>query len=183
MEARQEYVHVPRSTRRERRWGEARRLAGYPAGIEERAARSARVTARPQHFDTRQLLGLARRTQAGVAIGTRAAQHVSTLSRISLTASPSLELKEVATRSSAAPPAAAAPAQAAAPPAASDVGPPISRTGLLTIRVVAAKNLSLPPGVQLPSGIQRALEIGAEDEQRGGRNRDSMMRKQLWWLP
>ncbi|KAM0749889.1 Pkinase-domain-containing protein [Meredithblackwellia eburnea MCA 4105] len=85
-----------------------------------------------------------------------------------------------------APAAAPPPATTAAPPApASDTGPPISRSGLLTIRLVEAKNLSLPQGVTLPSGIQKALQeaAGGQGEENGKKNRDSVMRKQMWWLP
>ena len=60
----------------------------------------------------------------------------------------------------------------------SDSGPPISRSGLLTIRVIEAKALSLPAGVVLPQGIKEALEQGEQVSRR-----DSTQRKQLWWLP
>ncbi|KAL8280467.1 hypothetical protein RQP46_007115 [Phenoliferia psychrophenolica] len=75
---------------------------------------------------------------------------------------------------------------ATAPLPASDVGPPISRSGLLTIRLVEAKNLSLPQGTVLPSGIQAALANGQKEAAEGavqGKNRDSLQRKQMWWLP
>lgn len=92
---------------------------------------------------------------------------------------PSAELKEATgMRSStpAAPPAAPTPPPPTPP--SSDSGPPISRSGLLTIRVIEAKALSLPAGVVLPQGIKQALEQGEQISRR-----DSVQRKQLWWLP
>ncbi|ORY73875.1 kinase-like domain-containing protein [Leucosporidium creatinivorum] len=93
------------------------------------------------------------------------------------------KLKEATGRSSPSPAAAApptAPAPSSPAPPSSDTGPPIQRSGVLTIRVVEARNLALPPGTPLPAGIQSALE-----EQRGGaeNKRESQMRKQMWWLP
>lgn len=76
-----------------------------------------------------------------------------------------------------------------APPAlavGSDSGPLINRSGLLTIRVVEARSLSLPNGVVLPAGIQQALELGEQAAAGGGTkagNRESLQRKQMWWLP
>ncbi|KAG8904798.1 hypothetical protein FRB99_001188, partial [Tulasnella sp. 403] len=75
---------------------------------------------------------------------------------------------------------------------------PISRTGLLTIRVSSARGLSLPGGVAVPGAIQQAL--GTQQAQvassvtsqsvsqqqklaQKSRNRESLQRKQCWWLP
>ncbi|SCV73827.1 BQ2448_6257 [Microbotryum intermedium] len=77
------------------------------------------------------------------------------------------------TASSAAPPSVAAPSP-------STSGPPISRSGVLTIRVVEARHLSLPQGGQLPTSIQSAVD---EYKSSVSRNRDSAQRKQTWWLP
>ncbi|CBQ67894.1 probable Serine/threonine-protein kinase gad8 [Sporisorium reilianum SRZ2] len=75
---------------------------------------------------------------------------------------------------------------------ASSDGAPIPRSGLLTIRVIDARGLSLPSGMQTPPAVARALAhhnpnasslaqsfgAGAHRE-----NRQSMQRKQCWWLP
>ncbi|BGP18340.1 Serine/threonine-protein kinase [Rhodosporidiobolus nylandii] len=97
------------------------------------------------------------------------------------------KLKEAATgRSHATPaPAAASPAAEPAPtpaPPAADQGPPVPRTGVLTIRVVEARGLQLPQGVQLPAGIREAVEQQQiRGQQTGGR--ESLQRKMMWWLP
>lgn len=46
-----------------------------------------------------------------------------------------------------------------------------------------AKGLTLPEGVVLPSSIQQSLEQGAMQAQHAGKNRESVQRKQMWWLP
>ncbi|EPQ26284.1 uncharacterized protein PFL1_06219 [Pseudozyma flocculosa PF-1] len=71
-------------------------------------------------------------------------------------------------------------------PLASSTGAPIPRSGLLTIRVVDARGLSLPAGTQTPPAIARALAQNgpASGLASGNRdNRQSMQRKQCWWLP
>lgn len=59
-------------------------------------------------------------------------------------------------------------------------------SGTLTIRVVAAKQLSLPPDVLLPSPIEKALrsqpQVGSPTHP-NRQNRESIQRKQCWWLP
>lgn len=96
---------------------------------------------------------------------------------------PLAEIKEATGRSTPTLSAPAPPPPVPSPAPASDVGPPISRSGLLTIRLVEAKNLALPQGVVLPSGIQKALEAGEQAGTGSGKNRDSLVRKQMWWLP
>lgn len=75
---------------------------------------------------------------------------------------------------------------------------PISRTGLLTIRVAGARGLSLPSGVNVPPVIQQALSTQQAQvassvtsqsvsqqhrlAQKSGK-RESLQRKQCWWLP
>lgn len=76
---------------------------------------------------------------------------------------------------------------------ASSTGAPIARSGLLVIRVVDARGLSLPPGQNVPPMIARALAqagpngasmAGSLTHGNGGAgNRQSMQRKQCWWLP
>lgn len=76
---------------------------------------------------------------------------------------------------------------------ASSTGAPIARSGLLVIRVVDARGLSLPPGQTVPPMIARALAqagpngasmAGSLTHGNGGAgNRQSMQRKQCWWLP
>lgn len=65
--------------------------------------------------------------------------------------------------------------------------PPTPKSGLLLIRVLEAKNLSLPPGMQLPSAVKSAMGQSSyvSSSMASGRNpnRDSMQRKQCWWLP
>ncbi|KAM0790286.1 Serine/threonine protein kinase, AGC [Microbotryomycetes sp. NB124-2] len=61
-----------------------------------------------------------------------------------------------------------------------DNAPPVVRTGVLTIRVVEARKLSLPPGTALPEDIQKALQ-DYSTAAKGGR--ESLQRKQMWWLP
>lgn len=59
----------------------------------------------------------------------------------------------------------------------------LPQSGVLLIRVVAAKGLTLPPGVHLPQSIQQALS--SRQGANGGRGniRESLQRKQMWWLP
>ncbi|GAA5960431.1 hypothetical protein JCM21900_003592 [Sporobolomyces salmonicolor] len=81
-------------------------------------------------------------------------------------------------------PSAPSPSPASTTPTGADTsGPPIARTGLLTIRVVEARNLALPAGVPLPSGIQTAVEQQRDAVAGAGRGRESLQRKQMWWLP
>jgi hypothetical protein len=60
--------------------------------------------------------------------------------------------------------------------------------GLLTITIIASKDLSLPQGVPLPSSIEKAVKSGSGNfvGSLGGqsnRNRESIQRKQSWFLP
>ncbi|CAG8707650.1 5874_t:CDS:10, partial [Racocetra persica] len=57
---------------------------------------------------------------------------------------------------------------------------PIPASGLLVIRVVEARGLTLPPGIRPPQ-IPPHFVPSAPTSTRG--NRDSMQRKQCWWLP
>ncbi|KAG8935804.1 AGC protein kinase Gad8 [Tulasnella sp. 418] len=72
------------------------------------------------------------------------------------------------------------------------------RTGVLSIRVASARGLSLPKGVSLPKPIEKALgtqqaQIASsvtsssvtqqQKEAQKNRNRESLQRKQCWWLP
>ncbi|KAN0063530.1 Serine/threonine-protein kinase [Thecaphora frezii] len=77
---------------------------------------------------------------------------------------------------------------------ASSTGAPIPRSGLLTIRVVDARGLSLPAGTQTPPAIARALAQNGPSSSslstsvssgstNARDNRQSMQRKQCWWLP
>jgi serum/glucocorticoid-regulated kinase 2 len=79
--------------------------------------------------------------------------------------------------------------------------PPMSRTGLLTIRVLWADGLSLPTGTAVPPVVQAALasqqakvaaavspssvneqrHLHKRQSKRG--DRDSVQRAQCWWLP
>ena len=80
-------------------------------------------------------------------------------------------------------------------PLASSSGAPIPRSGLLTIRVIDARGLSLPAGTQTPPAIARALALtsngpsslaqsfGAAGNPSSRDNRQSLQRKQCWWLP
>ena len=43
--------------------------------------------------------------------------------------------------------------------------------------------MALPPGVQVPDIIQRALDSNPPTTRRSTSNRDSMQRKRSWWLP
>lgn len=66
-------------------------------------------------------------------------------------------------------------------------------SGTLTIRIIEAKGLTVPPGVTIPEEIQRAinqnpqvgsLTVGSLTNGTAKRsNRDSVQRKQSWWLP
>jgi serum/glucocorticoid-regulated kinase 2 len=73
---------------------------------------------------------------------------------------------------------------------ASSTGAPISRSGLLVIRVIDAKGLSLPQGVSTPPAIARAItqsrtssSFATSFVNGNGGNRQSMQRKNCWWLP
>ncbi|KAL7420025.1 Serine/threonine-protein kinase [Cryptotrichosporon argae] len=73
------------------------------------------------------------------------------------------------------------------------MGPPVARSGMLKIRVTAGKGLSLPQGVSVPAPIQNALashpssalsaSLSSSPRVSLRPNRDSLQRKQLWWLP
>ncbi|GAA5980725.1 hypothetical protein JCM11641_000185 [Rhodosporidiobolus odoratus] len=95
------------------------------------------------------------------------------------------KLKEAATGRSHAAPSPAAPTTPTPDPTpaapTADQGPPVPRSGVLTIRVVEARGLQLPQGTQLPSGIREALEGQAGRQLQGGR--ESLQRKMMWWLP
>src|SRR3989337_2583296 len=58
--------------------------------------------------------------------------------------------------------------------------PTIPASGLLLIRVVEARGISLPPGIRPPQ-IPPHFSSSTPTSTRG--NRDSMQRKQCWWLP
>ena len=77
-------------------------------------------------------------------------------------------------------------------------GGPIHRSGVLTIRVVEAKDIQLPSGIPLPPQIEKALSTQsastaasvtsssvnhARQSSYSSNNRDSLQRKQCWWLP
>lgn len=73
----------------------------------------------------------------------------------------------------------------------------VARNGLLLINVLAARGLTLPAGVSMPPAVEKALnsqqaQIAASvtsssvsQRQQASRHktRDSMQRKQCWWLP
>ncbi|WWC59510.1 uncharacterized protein I303_102066 [Kwoniella dejecticola CBS 10117] len=68
--------------------------------------------------------------------------------------------------------------------------PPVAKSGMLKIRVTAAKGLNLPQGVPVPAPIQAALQSPTASSPRvtnhlraGSNARDSLQRKQVWWLP
>ncbi|CAG8578439.1 7192_t:CDS:2 [Diversispora eburnea] len=56
---------------------------------------------------------------------------------------------------------------------------PVPASGLLLIRVVEARGISLPPGIRLPQVPQ---QISSSTPTTRG-NRDSLQRKLCWWLP
>lgn len=56
---------------------------------------------------------------------------------------------------------------------------PIPASGLLLIRVVEARGITLPPGIRPPQIPPHFSSVPTNT--RG--NRDSMQRKQCWWLP
>ncbi|WVQ98094.1 hypothetical protein IAU59_005216 [Kwoniella sp. CBS 9459] len=68
-----------------------------------------------------------------------------------------------------------------------NAGRPVARSGMLKIRVTAGKDLSLPQGVPVPAPIQQALSSPTASSPRvttnPRNNRDSLQRKQVWWLP
>ncbi|CAD6571770.1 MAG: hypothetical protein TREMPRED_000366 [Tremellales sp. Tagirdzhanova-0007] len=73
--------------------------------------------------------------------------------------------------------------------------PPVPRSGMLKIRVTAGKGLSLPQDMAVPPPIQSALSSHSSSslssslssprvQSTANRNhRDSLQRKQVWWLP
>jgi serum/glucocorticoid-regulated kinase 2 len=75
-------------------------------------------------------------------------------------------------------PGAGAPLQHQQSPQAQQQGN--TKSGVLMIRVVAAKGLALPPGVHLPDAILQAISSRPAGH---GRVRESLQRKQMWWLP
>ncbi|WVO16577.1 hypothetical protein L204_104256 [Cryptococcus depauperatus] len=75
-----------------------------------------------------------------------------------------------------------------------NVKPPVAKSGMLKIRVTAAKNLQLPQGVLVPAPIQEALnahpaptssQIATSPTNATNQrvNRDSLQRRQIWYLP
>ncbi|KZP01329.1 Pkinase-domain-containing protein [Calocera viscosa TUFC12733] len=75
---------------------------------------------------------------------------------------------------------------------------PVSRSGLLTVCVSQARGLSLPAGIPLPPAVDKALRsqeaqvassvsaasVSKQQQQaRSSKNRESLQRKQVWWLP
>ncbi|BEJ12875.1 hypothetical protein CspHIS471_0300490 [Cutaneotrichosporon sp. HIS471] len=74
---------------------------------------------------------------------------------------------------------------------------PVARSGILRIRVTAGKGLSLPHGVPVPQCVQNALHQHptsalsqslsssprVTNQRQSANPRDSLQRKQLWWLP
>ena len=85
-------------------------------------------------------------------------------------------------------PATASSSSSAGNPLASSTGAPISRSGMLAIRVIDARGLSLPSGVPVPPTIARALTADASGQMgslagSGAGNRASLQRRQAWWLP
>ena len=75
---------------------------------------------------------------------------------------------------------------------------PLSRTGMLTIRVLWAENLAVPAGTAVPAAVQSAMssqqaQVAAAmspssvTQSRlaaaGKAKRDSVQRTQCWWLP
>lgn len=48
--------------------------------------------------------------------------------------------------------------------------------------IAVGRGLALPPGIPVPDVIQKALE-SSPPARRSTSNRDSMQRKQHWWLP
>ncbi|PWN29472.1 putative Serine/threonine-protein kinase gad8 [Jaminaea rosea] len=88
------------------------------------------------------------------------------------------------------------PSSSSASSLASSTGAPIPRSGMLTIRVIDARGLSLPQGTSTPPAIAKALaHYGTSSSGVGGHslahsfaapqqsNRQSMQRRQCWWLP
>ncbi|WVQ83279.1 hypothetical protein IAT38_005418 [Cryptococcus sp. DSM 104549] len=68
------------------------------------------------------------------------------------------------------------------------IQPPVAKSGMLKIRVTAAKGLSLPQGVPVPDPIQAALTTNPNPTSprvatAPRSNRDSLQRRQVWWLP
>ncbi|RUS27832.1 hypothetical protein BC938DRAFT_482669, partial [Jimgerdemannia flammicorona] len=56
-----------------------------------------------------------------------------------------------------------------------------TKAGFLIIRVCEARNITLPPGMRIPPVPTPAQQAHSLQQNRG--NRDSLTRKQLWWLP
>ncbi|SGY18797.1 BQ5605_C014g07476 [Microbotryum silenes-dioicae] len=110
----------------------------------------------------------------------RGATSSSSASAPAVAAAPQQPASAAPPSSSSRAPASSGAASSIANPSPSTSGPPISRSGVLTIRVVEARHLVLPRDGQLPSGIQNAVD---EYQSSVSRNRDSAQRKQTWWLP
>ncbi|KDE02273.1 AGC/AKT protein kinase [Microbotryum lychnidis-dioicae p1A1 Lamole] len=110
----------------------------------------------------------------------RGATSSSSASAPAVAAAPQQPASAAPPSSSSRAPASSGAASSIAHPSPSTSGPPISRSGVLTIRVVEARHLVLPRDGQLPSGIQNAVD---EYQSSVSRNRDSAQRKQTWWLP
>ncbi|ORX33926.1 kinase-like domain-containing protein [Kockovaella imperatae] len=79
-------------------------------------------------------------------------------------------------------------------PELSSTNAPVARSGMLKIRVTAGRGLSLPQGVSMPEPVQRALTSHPSSALSSSlstsprindprKNRDSLQRRQLWWLP
>ncbi|OZJ01583.1 Serine/threonine-protein kinase gad8 [Bifiguratus adelaidae] len=58
----------------------------------------------------------------------------------------------------------------------------VPKAGVLIIRVCKARNIALPPNVKLPP-IPSQPQQAQSDAMSQNRNRESMTRKQFWWMP
>jgi serum/glucocorticoid-regulated kinase 2 len=54
------------------------------------------------------------------------------------------------------------------------------RSGTLTTRIFSGRGLTLPPGVQLPDVIKKAVE-NSPPSRRSMSKRESMQRRRHWW--
>jgi serum/glucocorticoid-regulated kinase 2 len=126
--------------------------------------------------------------------------YPSRFPRLQLTCSPP-EIKEAtSSNSKASLGASPAPSSRSTTPTPGNPTPSglVGRNGLLLINVLAARGLTLPAGVSMPPAVDKALnsqqaQIAAsvtsssvsqrQQASRGHKTRDSMQRKQCWWLP
>ncbi|KAF8331317.1 putative Serine/threonine-protein kinase gad8 [Cantharellus anzutake] len=57
------------------------------------------------------------------------------------------------------------------------------RTGLLTIRVLEGRGITLPPDVSIPPSVEEAVKNQPAHQRKPSNARESIQRRRMWWIP